>query len=174
MSLRYLVLQLASLVCYTTIALGAVDRSPGEAETRFLSLIRLLSFESTIENVRSLVPELAELRDQGEGNTNSSFPVQLFGIEMTASFSFSYGKLVSHGVSQRALKKATALRIYQSVRRHLLRQYGQTSESRGPLQEAHRGFARSTNWTVNGKLVGVYCEKIYDGYQVGWGTQSAR
>jgi hypothetical protein len=173
MSCRFLVMQLVSLVCYATMALGAADHSPGEAETRFLSLISLLPFESTVDDVRSVVPELAELRDQGWGNTNSSFPVHLFGIEMTASFSFAQGKLVSHGVSQRALKKATALRIYRSVRRHLISQYGQTAESRGPLQDAHRGFAWSSNWSVKGKLIGVYCEKIYDGYQVGWGAQSA-
>jgi hypothetical protein len=133
-----------------------------------------LSFESTIDDVRGVVAELTELHDQGGGNTKSSFPVQLFGIEMTASFSFYQGKLVSHGVSQRALKKATALRIYQSVQRHFVSQYGHTTESREPLQDAHRGFARSSNWTVNGKLLGVYCEKIYDGYQVGWGAQAAR
>jgi len=174
MSLRFLVMPLAGLVCYATIALGAAERAPGKAETRFLSLMALLPLESTIAHVRSLVPELTELRDQGWGNTNSSFPVQLFGIEMLASFSFSHDKLVSHGVSQRTLKKATALRIYRSVRRYLISQYGQTSESHGPLQEAHRGLAWSSNWTVNGTLVGVYCEKIYDGYQVGWGAQSAR
>jgi hypothetical protein len=174
MSCRSLLIPLLSLVCYSTIALGAADNSLGKAAARFLSLISILSFESTLDDVRSIVPELAELRSQEGGDTHSSFAVQLFGIEMTASFSFSHGKLVSHGVSQRALKKATALRIYQSVRRHFISQYGHTSESRGPLQDAHRGFAWSSNWTVNGKLIGVYCEKIYDGYQVGWGAQSTR
>lgn len=174
MPFRSLVMPLVILVCFTTLGFKAAGHSLGQAEIRFLSLISLLSFESTIENVRSVVPELAELRDQGWGNTNSSFPIRLFGIEMTASFSFYHGKLVSHGVSQRALKKATALRIYQSVRRHFISQYGQPAVSRGPRQDAHRGFAWSSNWTVNGKLVGVYCEKIYDGYQVGWGAQSAQ
>jgi hypothetical protein len=159
---------------YATMTLGGTATALGAVETRFLSLISLLSFESTIDDVRSVVPELAEVHDQGWGNTHSRFPVQLFGIEMTASFSFSHGKLVSHGVSQRALKKATALQIYRSVRRHFISQYSQPSESRGPLQDAHRGFVQSANWTVNGKLVGVYYEKIYDGYQVGWGAQSAR
>lgn len=174
MPFRSLLMQLVSLVCYITITLGAADHSLGKTEARFLSLISILSFDSTIDDVRSVVPELAELRDQGWGNTHSSFPVQLFGIEMTASFSFHHGKLVSHGVSQRALKKDTALRIYQSARSHFVSQYGKTSESRGPVQDAHRAFARSSNWTVNDKLLGVYCERIYDGYQVGWGAQSAR
>jgi hypothetical protein len=75
MSVRFLVMQLVSLGCCATIALGATDHSLGKAETRFLSLISLLSFESTIDDVRSVVPDLAELRDQGWGNTNSSFPV---------------------------------------------------------------------------------------------------
>ena len=174
MLLRSLLMQLVSVVCYTTIALGAADNLPGRAETRFLSLISILSFESTIDDVRSVVPELTELADQGWGNTNSSFPVKLFGIEMIASFSFHHGKLVSYGVSQRALKRDAALRIYQSVRHHFVSQYGETSESRGQLQDAHRDFIRSSNWTIDGKLLGVYYEKIYDGYQVGWGAQSAR
>jgi hypothetical protein len=174
MPFRSLVIPLLSLLCFTTMAFGAADHSLGKAEIRFLSLISLLSFDSTIDDVRSVVPELAELRDQGWDNANSSFPVHLFGIDMTASFSFHQGKLVSHGVSQRALKKATALRVCQSVRRHFVSQYGQPAESRGPLRDAHRGFGWHSNWTVHAKLVGVYCEKIYDGYQVGWGAQSAR
>jgi hypothetical protein len=174
MILQALLMQLTGLVCCTTMALGAADNTPGMAETRFLSLIARLSFDAAIADVRTVVPELAELRDQGWGNTNSSFPVQLFGIAMTASFSFSHGKLVSHGVSQRALQKATALRIYQSVQQYFVSQYGPTSEHRGPLQDAHRTSAWSANWTVHGKLLGVYCERLDDGYQVGWGAQSAR
>lgn len=170
---RSLVMLVASLVCVTTMAFGTAAHSLGPAERRFLSFISLLSFESTIDDVRSVVPELTEFRDQGWGNAYASVPVHLFGIDMTAGFSFHQGTLVSHGVSQRALKKATARRIYRAVRRHLASQYGPPAESRGRLRDAHRGVARRSNWTVHGKLVGVYCEKIYDGYQVGWGAQSA-
>jgi hypothetical protein len=142
----------------------------GAAEERFLSLLRTLSFGSTYADIKRVVPEVGGLRDlTGFGDYQAGLQAKLFGIPMSGEFNFHKETLVSHGFSAERLDKRTAMRIYRTVRDYLAGKAGKVSEDKSGT-DAGPGW--QSNWSVNGIEFGVYWDKKYNGYSVGWGAQA--
>lgn len=142
----------------------------GVAEERFLSLLRIISFASTYADIKRVVPELGGLHDTtGFGDYQAALQAKLFGIQMNGSFNFHKEALVSHGFGAERLDKRTAMRIYRTVRDYLTQKAGKVREDKDGT-DAGPGW--QSNWSMNGIDFGVYWEKKYNGYSVGWGAQA--
>jgi len=144
-----------------------------EDERRLLSFVSDLAFPSSVEEVRAVVRGLGEPVDMGCGNSEAGLRVSFTDIPMSANFSFHAGQLVSHGVWTRGLHAKRAERLYRSAAECLLARLGTVPERSGPSEDAHPGFGRGYSWIVDGKLIGVSWDQIYDGSQVSWGAQAA-
>ena len=137
-----------------------------------LDLLTMLPIGSNYNTLQVHLPEIGPIKNAvGDGSTEAKIVISILGQQMRGEFNYHNNKLISHGFGARGLSKDIAQKLYNAVKLQMIRQHGKVDENSGPLEDGHPGYSWSIGWEKPYISFGVYMEKIYDGYQVGWGGQ---